>query len=114
MEVGFGRLSFLLTLNNAIDRVGIRLSPRAGRDRSSNLGSGPSSVRISCLPLVYRRVHRSLFSVEASGEVHNAVQAIIESRLGYVRRVQLDSPLLFMIVAVTPLHSLPLYAFDWC
>ncbi|KAF9777468.1 hypothetical protein BJ322DRAFT_573379 [Thelephora terrestris] len=24
--------------------------------------------------------------VEASGEVHNAVQAIIESRLGYVRR----------------------------
>lgn len=27
-------------------------------------------------------------SVEASGKVHNAVQAIIESRLGYVRRFQ--------------------------
>ena len=87
-------MSSLSTLNDAADRVGIRLAPRAGRDRSSNPGPRSSSVRIFRLAVVYWSAHRSPFSVEASGEVHDAVQAIIESRLGYVRRFQLDSPLL--------------------
>lgn len=100
-------MSSLSTQNDAVDRVGVRFAPRAGRHRSSNLVSGPSSVRsILRLAVVYQCIHHRPFSVEASGEVHNAVQAIIESRLGYVRRFQLDSPLFPMIVAVIPLHSL--------
>jgi len=105
-----GRLSFLSTLNDATGRVGIRLAPRAGRYRSSNLGSRPPSVRIFRLAVVRQCAYHSPFSVEASGEVHNAVQAIIESRLGYVRDFQLDSPLFPMIVVViTP----SLHAFNW-
>lgn len=38
MEIGFRPLLSLSTLNDALDRVGIRLAPRAGRDRSSSLG----------------------------------------------------------------------------
>jgi len=64
-----------------------------------------------CVPSVRRwftNVLISLFSIEATGEVHNAVQAIIESRLGYV---QLDPPPFPMIVAAVTTSSLPL--FNW-
>ena len=43
-------------------------------------------MSISYLVVVCRSTHHFPSSVEASGKVHNAVQAIIESRLGYVHR----------------------------
>ena len=43
--VDLGHLSYLLALNDATDSVGVRLAPRAGRHRSSNLGSRLPPVR---------------------------------------------------------------------
>lgn len=70
-----------------------------------------------CVPLVgwgLPGAHDCLLSVEASGEVQNAVQAIIESRLGYVRSFESesDSPLFLMIVIF--ISPLPFFHFDRC
>jgi len=74
-----------------------------------------------CVPSVLRRfvtvfipLSLSLFSVEASGEVHNAVLAIIESRLGYVRHIfnwiRLRSPWSSSLSSFQPFHRV--YSID--